>query len=148
MSKVKDSEGEPVQRGLANLERRAIAHGWDVPTGKRKRIVKRLLGYLDPKSVDGKLAKPRYVIAAFRALASADLRQRALDLHLLDRIDRPDWRWQRLADNSDAALQLAERVNKLADRRDDLTRIDTSALRATQAIANNRRQTLGRRRAA
>lgn len=76
------------------------------------------------------------------------LRQRAHDLHLLDRIDRPDWLWQRLADNSDAALQLAERVNKLADRRDDLTRIDTSALRATQAIANNRRQTLGRRRAA
>jgi hypothetical protein len=80
MSKVKDSEGEPVQRGLANLERRAIAQGWDVPTAKRKRIVKRLLGYLDPKSVDGKLAKPRYVIAAFRALASADLRQQALDL--------------------------------------------------------------------
>ncbi|GAB3312745.1 hypothetical protein GCM10027451_25860 [Geodermatophilus aquaeductus] len=76
------------------------------------------------------------------------LTSRARSLHTLDRISRHAWRWHHLADTNTEALQLAERINTLASRRPDITRVNTNALRAVQVVADNRRQTLGRRRAA
>jgi hypothetical protein len=62
------------------LERRAIVNGWAVPEAKKKKIVKRLVDILDPKSPEGKVAKLRYVLIAARTLMSADLRQQTLEL--------------------------------------------------------------------
>jgi hypothetical protein len=110
---------KPRPRGKANynapgpehLERRAITKGWAVPERQKRMIVKRLGDVIDPNTPEGKAAKLRHVIIAARTLASADLRQQALELqreislgggpqldlaallrkaHELDEGDRPD----------------------------------------------------------
>lgn len=65
--------------------------------------------------------------------------------------DQPAWQWRVLADRADAALALAARVNfyvKSLPAEPRIARVDIGALTAMQVVANNRRQTLRRRRAA
>jgi hypothetical protein len=74
------SLADSTPRSIAALERRAIASGWATPEAKKRKIVRSLLAYFDPKTPEGKDAKPRYKIAAARTLMSADLRQQMIDL--------------------------------------------------------------------
>jgi len=77
--------------------------------------------------------------ARAHAIAS---RRRSLDL--LCRAEQPAWRWNLLAQHRAAALDLAERINWLAAEVPGITRVPTQALEATLALADHRRQTLGR----
>lgn len=76
------------------------------------------------------------------------LTARARELLTLSQTASPAWRWNRLALVSSHGLQVAERVNAYAGRGPRVTRVDVGALLAVKAVADNRRQTLGRRRAA
>jgi hypothetical protein len=79
---------KPRPRGKANynapgaeyLERRAAANGWATPERDKRMIIKRLVDVVNPRTEEGKAAKLRSVIIAARTLASADLRQQALEL--------------------------------------------------------------------
>ena len=68
-------------------------------------------------------------------------------LTVLTRPTHAAWRWNQLALDVTAGLQLAERINILAGQTQGLSRVNTRALVATLALANHRRQTLGRRAA-
>ena len=61
---------------------------------------------------------------------------------------QPAWRWNLLARDASDGLELVGRINRLADEVHGLTRVDDSALRAVFAVAEHRRQVLGRRPAA
>jgi hypothetical protein len=63
-----------------HLERQAISAGWLVPEPKKRAIIDRLCGVLDRRTTEGKNAKLRSVIMAAKTLASADLRQQAINL--------------------------------------------------------------------
>jgi hypothetical protein len=86
----------------------------------------------------------RDLLSDARAHAIAS-RRRSLDF--LARPDQPAWRWNLLAQHSSAGLDLAERINRLAARTPGISRVPTAALEATLALADHRRQTLGRRAA-
>lgn len=86
----------------------------------------------------------RALLADARAHAIAS-RRRSLDQ--LTQPDQPAWRWNLLAQHSSAGLGLAERINQLAARTPGITRVSTEALAATLALAEHRRQHLGRRAA-
>jgi len=75
------------------------------------------------------------------------LTSRARSLHALDCVDRHAWRWRRLADCAADGLELAGRINRLAESRPAIKTVNTNALTAIQAVADNRRQTLRRRAA-
>ena len=90
-------------------------------------------------------AGPRSLLADARAHGLAT---RARNLDALDQIAQHAWRWRRLADTTNDGLDLANRINRLADTHPRITKVDTHALRAVQVVANNRRQTLRRGRAA
>lgn len=62
--------------------------------------------------------------------------------------EQPAWRWHHLAGVSRTGVALAERINTIADRAGGVARVDTAALRATRAVADNRRQVQRRRRVA
>jgi hypothetical protein len=66
--------------GTEHLERRAAAKGWATAERDKRLIVKRLRDIIDLKTPEGKAAKLRSVLIAARTLASADLRQQALEL--------------------------------------------------------------------
>jgi hypothetical protein len=66
--------------GEEQIERRAAAKGWASCERDKRLIVKRLRDIIDPKTPEGKAAKLRSVLIAARTLASADLRQQALEL--------------------------------------------------------------------
>lgn len=88
-----------------------------------------------------------------RASMLGDARTHALSsrvrrLHQQQHISRPAWRWNRLAVHADIGLDLAARIGVAADRTTQINRVDTGALRAIKAVADHRRQTLRRRRAA
>lgn len=61
---------------------------------------------------------------------------------------QPAWKWNILAQQSAAGLHLAQRINAISARTPDMWKINTAALYAIHTVAENRRQTLGRRRAA
>jgi len=69
---------------------------------------------------------------------------RRRNLDVLTRPEQPAWRWNVLAQHSAAGLELAARINLLAARTPGLTRVSTQALEATLALADHRRQSLGR----
>jgi hypothetical protein len=65
----------------------------------------------------------------------------------LDRVTQaahPAWRWNHLACEATAALDLAVQINTAAQRGLKITRIDIGALEATRDYADNRRQSLRR----
>ncbi len=83
----------------------------------------------------------------------ADARQhaivsRARDLAALSQIQRPSWRWARLAGRSREGLDLAGRINALADRTPGMAKIDLGALTAIRTVAELRRQQRRFRKAA
>jgi len=59
------------------------------------------------------------------------------------RIDRLDWRWQRLAEMADTGLAPVERINRHAETNPLVTHIDRRALSAVSAVSHALRQ--GRR---
>jgi hypothetical protein len=65
--------------------------------------------------------------------------QRARRMRELEVIDRAVWRWQNLADSSDHALELAARINRLAGPNTAISRVDTHALSAINAVSHLRR---------
>ncbi len=71
----------------------------------------------------------------------------AKGLQLLTRPEQPAWRWNLLAQRSATGLELIERINRLAARTPCVTQVTTQALEATLALADHRRQMLGRRAA-
>ena len=78
-----DKGGEP-ESTLKDrrLEERAATRSLAALQYVRIRILKRLVGYIDPEHADGAKAKPRTVIAATRAILGADrlnLDQQRLD---------------------------------------------------------------------
>ncbi|USX56462.1 hypothetical protein [Lentzea sp. HUAS12] len=82
-----------------------------------------------------------------------DARQHAITsraqlLHELAEPAQPAWQWNVLARRSATALEIAEQINRVAAKSDSALKIDTSHLRAINVVAENRRKTLGRRRAA
>lgn len=60
----------------------------------------------------------------------------------------PAWRWQQVAADARARLDLAERINKYADRAGLNVKVPTEPLSAVLTVAENRRQTIPRRPAA
>ncbi|HET7398124.1 MAG TPA: hypothetical protein VFJ94_06350 [Intrasporangium sp.] len=60
----------------------------------------------------------------------------------------PAWRWQQVAADAEARLDLAERVNKYAERAGLNVKVPTETLRAVLTVADNRRRTISRRPAA
>jgi hypothetical protein len=77
------------------LEERAVREAWPLPAAVRVAILKRLVGYLDPETVEGSLAEPRTVIQAARTILAADrlnVDRERLDLarEALDRRHPPD----------------------------------------------------------
>lgn len=72
-------------------------------------------------------------------------RRRGLDL--VTQVAHPAWKWNHLARETTAALDLAAQVNAAAQRGLPIYRIDTGALTAALVFADNRRQTLRRRAA-
>jgi hypothetical protein len=69
---------------------------------------------------------------------------RARRLALLAANAHPRWAWTHLAQHAEQGLNLAERINILADRQDEIARVDTRALSAIATTANVRRHS-GRR---
>jgi len=65
--------------------------------------------------------------------------QRARRVAELDMIDRSVWRWQNLAEASDRGLELAARINRLANAGAVRNRVDTHALAAVNAVSHLRR---------
>lgn len=65
--------------------------------------------------------------------------QRAGRLSELSRIDRPIWRWQNLAEAADRGLELASRINRLAQTSQSISRVDTRALFAIRSVSELRR---------
>lgn len=72
-------------------------------------------------------------------------RRRGLDL--VTQASHAAWKWNHLAREATAALDLAAQVNAAAQRGPGINRIEIGALTATLVYADNRRQTLGRRAA-
>lgn len=72
---------------------------------------------------------------------------RARRLALLSANQHPRWAWNHLANDADAGLVLADRINTHAARRDEVSHVDTGALTAIAATAAARRD-VTRRRAA
>jgi hypothetical protein len=65
--------------------------------------------------------------------------QRARRLSELGRIETPVWRWQNLAEAADRGLELASRINRLAQTSSSITRVDTRALFAILSVSHLRR---------
>jgi len=65
--------------------------------------------------------------------------QRARRLSELGRIETPVWRWQNLAEAADRGLELASRINRLAQTSSAITRVDTRALLAISNVSHLRR---------
>jgi hypothetical protein len=65
--------------------------------------------------------------------------QRARRLSELGRIETPVWRWQNLAEAADRGLELASRINRLAQTSSSITRVDTRALFAVSSVSHLRR---------
>ncbi|TQF74114.1 hypothetical protein FK531_05535 [Rhodococcus spelaei] len=65
---------------------------------------------------------------------------RAKAAHELAAMPRAVWRWNRLAEHSDKAKELADKINSVGETSADMARIDTSAVTAIQAVAHQRRQ--------
>jgi hypothetical protein len=63
-------------------------------------------------------------------------------------VGAPGRKWNILAQQAAAGLHLAQRINIIAAGTSDMWKINTAALHAIHTVAENRRQTLGRRRAA
>lgn len=74
--------------------------------------------------------------------------QRQQRLDQIDRIDRPVWRWQHLAESADAGLELAQRLNQRAAASTTIKQIDTGALYATSTVSHTRRADTRSRRVA
>lgn len=74
--------------------------------------------------------------------------QRATRLAELDRIDRPVWRWQHLAEKADEGIDLAHRINRLARTVPAINKVSTGALVATSAVSHTRRIDIRSRRVA
>ncbi len=72
-------------------------------------------------------------------------RRRSLDL--VAQAAHVAWKWNLLARDATAALDLAAQINTAAQRGLGINRINTGALTATLIYADNRRQNLGRRAA-
>jgi hypothetical protein len=60
----------------------------------------------------------------------------------------PPWKWQQVAADAQARLDLAERINKYAARAGLKVHVPTDTVRAILLVADNRRQTSARRPAA
>jgi hypothetical protein len=80
-----------------------------------------------------------------RAHAVVQRRQR---LDQIDRIARPVWRWQHLAETADEGLNLAQRLNRQAAAVAAIKHIDTGALQAISAVSHTRRVDTRSRRVA
>lgn len=87
----------------------------------------------------------RSLLADSRAHA---IRARLHGLELVTQADQPVWRWNLLAREAAAGIDLVNRINLAADRTTGLQRVDDSALRAIFVVAEQRRQSLRRHRAA
>jgi hypothetical protein len=65
--------------------------------------------------------------------------QRVRRLSELGRIETRVWRWHNLAEAADRGLELASRINRLAQTSSSVTRVDTSALFAISSVSHLRR---------
>ncbi len=74
--------------------------------------------------------------------------QRARRVDEMQRIDIVGWQWNYLADHSAGALELAERANAVLSRAGAKGAVNIGALTAINRVANTRRQSLSRQRAA
>lgn len=64
---------------------------------------------------------------------------RALSLAQLDTIPQPVWQWHHLADQADAAVSLAEKINRIAATNPGVCRVDLALLTAIRTVAHHRR---------
>jgi hypothetical protein len=76
------------------------------------------------------------------------IRARLRSLRHVTQPAQPAWRWNLLAKESAMGIQLADRINTIACQTIGMKRVDETALRATHTIAEHRRQSLSRHRAA
>lgn len=65
--------------------------------------------------------------------------QRVRRLSELSRIETPVWRWQKLAEAADRGLELASRINRLAQTNKSINTVDARALFAISAVSHQRR---------
>lgn len=65
---------------------------------------------------------------------------RAHDLDVLSAAARPSWQWLRLETQARAGIDLADRINRIASNSEAINKVDTTALRAIQDVAEVRRQ--------
>lgn len=78
-----ERDDDELTRSDMALVRQAIRQDWPIPAAVQKKILQRLVDYVDRDHEDGATAPDRTVIAAARTLASfgsLSLRQQALDL--------------------------------------------------------------------
>jgi hypothetical protein len=64
---------------------------------------------------------------------------RARNLANLATIHQTQWKWNHLADKATEGLSIAARINLLADASSVVSMVDTTALRAINAVASGRR---------
>lgn len=79
-----------------------------------------------------------------RAALLEDARAHAIaarrgNLDVLSAAASPRWRWNRLAQRASAGLAVADRINVLATRAPGITHVDTRALHAILAVADQQR---------
>ena len=65
----------------------------------------------------------------------------------LDAADTTAWKWQLLTQLSERGLQIADRINAASRPHEAITRVDTAALAATNAVAAAKRRNAAERAA-
>jgi len=73
---------------------------------------------------------------------------RAARLSELDSAEHPRWTWQHVAQHARSAVDLAQRINRIAASQPGIRKVDTSALQAIAVTADVRRQTASRQHVA
>ena len=73
---------------------------------------------------------------------------RAARLSDLDSAEHPRWTWQHVAQHARSAVDLAQRINRIAASQPGIQRVDISALQAIALTADVRRQTVSRQHVA
>ena len=104
-------QGEDPSRAELALERQALRNDWPIPPVVRRKIVQRLIDYLDRDNLEGATAPDRTVLSAARTLAQfarLTVEQQRLDLERT-RADR--------GEEIDLADLVAEAEKRAEDRR-------------------------------
>ena len=107
-------QGASVSRSELSLEEQALRNDWPIPPSVRRKILQRLIDYLDRECDEGATAPDRTILAAARVLArfaGLSLQQARLDIA------------RELADlklGKGDSIDLEAVVREMAVRRDDL----------------------------